>query len=204
MSRNCCLKRVSNYWAEFKPGSKSGLEPRHAQKSYIGWFWHCWRNWKIQQWHYWPTFLQSLNEQELSCSSFFPGNEFATAPTTPYCITPAQLPMLLVWPQRAFEFESPVLSHNPDIESGFTKTKCSDRMKWEFLEENMGFWGDSVGKESARGGHDSPLQYPFPENPMDRGAQPATVHGVATSWTRLKQLRMHAHSWPSLSACPSV
>lgn len=48
----------------------------------------------------------------------------------------------------------------------------------------MGFRGDSVGKESARGGHDSPLQYPFPENPMDRGARPATVYGVATSQTR--------------------
>ena len=33
------------------------------------------------------------------------------------------------------------------------------------------------------GGHGSPLQYPCLENPMDRGAWRATVHGVATSQT---------------------
>ena len=34
-------------------------------------------------------------------------------------------------------------------------------------------------------GKDSPLQYSCLENPMDRGAQWATVHEVAKSWTRL-------------------
>ena len=37
-----------------------------------------------------------------------------------------------------------------------------------------------------------PLQYSCLENPMDRGACQATVHRVAQSQTRLKQLRMHA------------
>ena len=32
-------------------------------------------------------------------------------------------------------------------------------------------------------GHGNPLQYSCPENPMDRGAWWATVHGVAKSWT---------------------
>ena len=36
--------------------------------------------------------------------------------------------------------------------------------------------------------HGHPLQYSFLENPLDRGACWATVHGVAQSWTRLKQL----------------
>ena len=36
-----------------------------------------------------------------------------------------------------------------------------------------------------------PLEYSCPENPMDRGAWRATVHGVAKSWTRLS---MHAHT----------
>ena len=36
---------------------------------------------------------------------------------------------------------------------------------------------------SPGGGHGSPLQYSFLENPMDRGAQQATVHGVAKSQT---------------------
>ena len=42
------------------------------------------------------------------------------------------------------------------------------------------------------GGHDNPLQYSCLENPMDRGAWQATVHGVAKSQTQLKRLRMHA------------
>ena len=32
----------------------------------------------------------------------------------------------------------------------------------------------------------TPLQYSCLENPMDRGAWCATVHGVAKSWTQLK------------------
>ena len=37
---------------------------------------------------------------------------------------------------------------------------------------------------SPEGGHGNPLQYSCLENPMDRGAWQATVHGVAKSWTR--------------------
>jgi len=36
------------------------------------------------------------------------------------------------------------------------------------------------------GGHGNPLQYSCLENPMERGAWWATVHGVAKSGTRLK------------------
>ena len=59
----------------------------------------------------------------------------------------------------------------------------------------MGFPGGSVVKNppasagdailvsglgrSLGGGHGNPLQYSFLENPMDRGAWQATVHGVA-------------------------
>ena len=45
---------------------------------------------------------------------------------------------------------------------------------------------------SAGGGHGYPLQYSCLKNPMDRGACWATVHGVAKSWTWLKQLSMHS------------
>ena len=38
---------------------------------------------------------------------------------------------------------------------------------------------------SPGGGNGNPLQYFCLENPMDRGAWWATVHGVAKSWTRL-------------------
>ena len=38
------------------------------------------------------------------------------------------------------------------------------------------------------GGHGNPLQYPCLENPMDRGAWRATVHGVLKSQTRRNRL----------------
>ena len=65
----------------------------------------------------------------------------------------------------------------------------------------MGFLDSSVGKESAcnagdsssipglerspKGGRGKPLWYSCLENPMDRGAWQATVHGVAKSQTQL-------------------
>ena len=42
-------------------------------------------------------------------------------------------------------------------------------------------------------GHDSPLQYSWVGNPMDRGAWQAIVHRVAQSWAWLKWLSMHAY-----------
>ena len=47
--------------------------------------------------------------------------------------------------------------------------------------------GRSPGK-----GNGNPLQYFCLENPIDRRAWQATVHGVTKSWTWLKWLRMHA------------
>ena len=38
------------------------------------------------------------------------------------------------------------------------------------------------------GGHGNAFQYCCMENPMDRGAWQATVHGVTKSWTQLKHL----------------
>ena len=71
----------------------------------------------------------------------------------------------------------------------------------------MGFPGSSVGKESTcnagdlgsipglgrspGGGHGNPLQYSCLENPMDRGAWQAAVHGVTKSQTRLSNLAQH-------------
>ena len=46
--------------------------------------------------------------------------------------------------------------------------------------------GRSPGK-----GHGNPLQYSCLENHMDRGAWWAMIHGVAKSWTQLKQLSTH-------------
>ena len=45
---------------------------------------------------------------------------------------------------------------------------------------------------SPGGGHGNSLQYSCLENPMDRGAWQAKVHGVTKSQTWLKQLSTHA------------
>ena len=44
---------------------------------------------------------------------------------------------------------------------------------------------------SLGGGHGNLLQYSCLENPTDRGARQAVVHGVVKRWTRLKCLSMH-------------
>ena len=41
------------------------------------------------------------------------------------------------------------------------------------------------GRVNPGGGNGNPLQYSFLENPMDRGAWWATVHGVTKSQTQL-------------------
>ena len=47
---------------------------------------------------------------------------------------------------------------------------------------------------SPGGGNGDPLQYSCLENPMDREALQTTVHAVAKTQTRLKQLSPHASS----------
>ena len=49
-------------------------------------------------------------------------------------------------------------------------------------------WEDSLEKKMA-----NPLQYSCLENPMDRGALQATVHGVTESWTQLKLVSIHTN-----------
>ena len=51
--------------------------------------------------------------------------------------------------------------------------------------------GSVLGFGRSPGGrHGNLLQYSCLESPIDRGAWQATVHRVAKSWTRLKQLSM--------------
>ena len=45
----------------------------------------------------------------------------------------------------------------------------------------------------------NPLQYSCLENPMDRGAWQATVHGAAKGWTRLSNY--HSHTQESMVCC---
>ena len=63
------------------------------------------------------------------------------------------------------------------------------RLSWEhepYSEMHM------RGSRLCGEGNGNPLQYSCLENPVDRGAWRAAVHRVAQSWTRLKQLSMHA------------
>ena len=60
---------------------------------------------------------------------------------------------------------------------------------------------------SPGGGHGNPLQYSCLENPMGRGAQQATVQGVAKSQTRLSNstTKLIRHQTPSITFdCPSL
>ena len=61
--------------------------------------------------------------------------------------------------------------------------------------------GDTGGVDSTSGsgrspgrGHGNSLQHSRVENPMDRGACWASVHGVAKSRPRLKGLRTHVEA----------
>ena len=54
------------------------------------------------------------------------------------------------------------------------------------LTANVGDVGSIPGSGRSSGeGNGNPLQYSCLEDSMDRGAQWATVHGVAKSWTQL-------------------
>ena len=54
----------------------------------------------------------------------------------------------------------------------------------------MDFSGGSVGE-----GHGNPLQYSYLENPMDRGAWWATVHGVPKNWSDWSDLAWSDLAW---------
>ena len=84
---------------------------------------------------------------------------------------------------------------SPALQADSLPTELSGKSYWRL----KGFPGGSEGKESTcnvgdlgsihelerspRGGHGNPLQYSCLENPMDRGAWQATVHGAAESDT---------------------
>ena len=60
---------------------------------------------------------------------------------------------------------------------------------------NTGDLGSIPGSGRSPGeGNGYPLQYSYMENPMDRGAWWATVHGVAKSQTGLMDYQIQAHS----------
>ena len=57
----------------------------------------------------------------------------------------------------------------------------------------MRYLKQSLSENRGREGSGSPLQYPCLENPIDRGAWWATVHGVTKSLTRLSDCTFIFH-----------
>ena len=63
-----------------------------------------------------------------------------------------------------------------DVYSGLLDSEGEGGMIWE--NGHAGDPGSIPGSGSSGEGNGNPLQYPCLENPMDRGAWRATVHGV--------------------------
>ena len=58
--------------------------------------------------------------------------------------------------------------------------------------------GSIPGSGRSPGGHGSPLEYSDLENPMDRAAYLATVHGGTKSQARLNWVSMQAHMYTKI------
>ena len=71
------------------------------------------------------------------------------------------------------------------------------KQKWTEVKVsawNAGDLGSIPGLGRSPGeGNGNPLQYSCLENPMEGGAWQATVHGVAKSWTRLRDFNVNVN-----------
>ena len=56
-------------------------------------------------------------------------------------------------------------------------------------------WVRTLGQEDPLGREWIPTQYSCLENPMDKAAWWATVHGVATIWTQPSDSHIYTHIW---------
>ena len=65
--------------------------------------------------------------------------------------------------------------------------------RWTFVGKVMSLLFNTLSRLVIREGNGTPLQYSCLENPMDRGAWEAAVHGVAKSRTRLSDFTFTFH-----------
>ena len=65
----------------------------------------------------------------------------------------------------------------------------SDGKAFAYNAEDLGSI-PGLGRSPGEG-NSNPLQYSCLENPMNRGAGQATVHGVTNSWIRLSDFTFH-------------
>ena len=54
---------------------------------------------------------------------------------------------------------------------------------YPYREASGSHFGEELACGAPGGGHGNPFQYSCLENPSDKGAWRATVHGVTKSWT---------------------
>ena len=73
--------------------------------------------------------------------------------------------------------------------------------RWTFVDKVMSLLFNMLSRLVMGEGNGNPFQYSCLENPMDRGAWKAAVHGVARSRTRLSDLSLHTHTHPVALLC---
>ena len=74
-----------------------------------------------------------------------------------------------------------------------TKGKARALTRQTFVGKVMSLLFNMLSRFVIGEGNGTPLQYSYLENPMDRGAWWAAVHGVAKSWTRLSDFTFSFH-----------
>ena len=108
-----------------------------------------------------------------------------------------QYPISLLNIKRNFKCDIQIIYNFRLGEIGISEVKAS--------ASNAGDPGSIPGSGRSPGeGNGNPLQYSCLENPMDRGAWRATVHGVAKSWTPLSGFTslLQSHIWAGKRICP--
>ena len=74
------------------------------------------------------------------------------------------------------------------VGTGESRDQCS--VKWYTLGTYVNF---IISSPAFREGNGTPLQYSCLENPMNRGAWWAAVHGVSKSWAQLSDFTLTFH-----------
>ena len=124
-------------------------------------------------------------------------SRLSSTPRSPLCVIPPHFCQSVAWNTNP----TPGPYSSLSVLSG---TETSELPSQILLSQLLGFLGGTVAKHlparsgdagdmgsipgsgrSPGGGHGNPLQYSCLENPMDRGAWWATVHGVAKSQAQL-------------------
>ena len=80
------------------------------------------------------------------------------------------------------------VAHQAPLSMGFSRQEHWNGVPCPSPGHRPSLGIEPVSLALAREGHGTPLQCSCLENPMDRGAWWAAVHGVAGSWTRLSDL----------------